>query len=45
MSFAKKVLIVGSAGCLIAASGTALASANLNSAGATFPAPFYQAAF
>jgi phosphate transport system substrate-binding protein len=45
MSFAKKVLIVGSASCLLAASGAALASATLNGAGATFPAPFYQSAF
>jgi len=45
MTFAKKALIAGSASCLLAASGTALASATLNGAGATFPAPFYQAAF
>jgi len=45
MSFAKKVLIVGSASCLLAASGAALASATLNGAGATSPAPFYQSAF
>ena len=45
MTFAKKALIAGSASCLLAASGTALASATLHGAGATFPAPFYQAAF
>jgi len=45
MTFAKKALILGSAASLVAASTAALAQANLNGAGATFPAPFYQAAF
>ncbi len=45
MTFAKKALILGSAASLVAASSAALAQAALNGAGATFPAPFYQAAF
>jgi phosphate transport system substrate-binding protein len=46
MSFAKKVAITAAACCLAGSStAAALASANLNGAGATFPAPFYQAAF
>jgi phosphate transport system substrate-binding protein len=46
MSFAKKVAITAAASCLVGTStAAALASANLNGAGATFPAPFYQAAF
>lgn len=45
MTFAKKALIFGSAASLVAASTAALAQATLNGAGATFPAPFYQAAF
>jgi phosphate transport system substrate-binding protein len=45
MTFAKKALILGSAASLVAASTAALAQATLNGAGATFPAPFYQAAF
>jgi phosphate transport system substrate-binding protein len=45
MTFAKKALILGGAASLVAASTAALAQAALNGAGATFPAPFYQAAF
>jgi phosphate transport system substrate-binding protein len=45
MTFAKKALILGSAASLVAASTAAFAQAALNGAGATFPAPFYQAAF
>jgi phosphate transport system substrate-binding protein len=45
MTFAQKALILGSAASLVAASSAALAQATLNGAGATFPAPFYQAAF
>ena len=46
MSFAKKVAITTAACCLAGTStAAALASANLNGAGATFPAPFYQSAF
>jgi phosphate transport system substrate-binding protein len=45
MTFAKKALILGSTAGLVAASSAALAQAALNGAGATFPAPFYQASF
>jgi phosphate transport system substrate-binding protein len=45
MSFAKKALILASGASIAAASSAALAQAALNGAGATFPAPFYQAAF
>ena len=44
MTFAKKALIVGTAAA-IAAGAAASAQSTLNGAGASFPAPFYQAAF
>ena len=44
MTFAKKALIFGTLAAL-GAGATASAQSNLNGAGATFPAPFYQRAF
>jgi len=44
MTFAKKALIVGTAAA-IAGGAAASAQSTLNGAGASFPAPFYQAAF
>lgn len=44
MTFARKALIIGTAAA-IAAGAAASAQSTLNGAGATFPAPFYQAAF
>jgi phosphate transport system substrate-binding protein len=44
MTFAKKALIFGTTAA-IAAGAAASAQSTLNGAGATFPAPFYQAAF
>jgi len=46
MTFAKKALLFGGISLLASSlAGTAVASGALNGAGATFPAPFYQAAF
>ncbi len=48
MTFAKKALILGttaSFGGGLAITAAALAAATINGAGATFPAPFYQASF
>jgi phosphate transport system substrate-binding protein len=44
MTFAKKALIVGTTAAIVAGS-SATAQSSLNGAGASFPAPFYQAAF
>ena len=44
MTFAKKALIVGTL-AVLGAGATASAQSNLNGAGASFPAPFYQRAF
>ena len=48
MTFAKKAFLIGGSALVVTATATSvLAQANptLNGAGATFPAPFYQAAF
>ncbi len=48
MTFAKKALILGTTAAFgggLAISAAALAAATINGAGATFPAPFYQASF
>lgn len=45
MTFAKKALILGVAAGFGTVATAALAQAAINGAGATFPAPFYQAAF
>ncbi|MEB3256191.1 MAG: phosphate ABC transporter substrate-binding protein PstS [Synechococcaceae cyanobacterium] len=45
MSFVQKALILAGGVVLVAGSGAVLAQSALNGAGATFPAPFYQAAF
>ncbi|MEI7665719.1 MAG: phosphate ABC transporter substrate-binding protein PstS [Synechococcaceae cyanobacterium ELA263] len=48
MTFAKKALILGTAASFgggLVITAAALAAATINGAGATFPAPFYQASF